>query len=71
MFPEIVRRDLGLTGCLKPGDVIPDPFCGRGTTPFQSLLMGRTAIACDVNPVAYCITRAKTTRLQRRWSGGG
>jgi hypothetical protein len=59
MFPEIfvekwVRR-------LVPRDgVVLDPFCGRGTAPFQALLMGRSAIACDVNPVAYCITRAKT-----------
>jgi len=37
-----------------------DPFCGRGTLPFQALLMGRRAIGCDTNPVAYCISRAKT-----------
>ena len=59
MFPETfvetwVSR---LTG---RGDVVLDPFCGRGTTPFQSLLLGREAIACDVNPVAYCVTKAKT-----------
>lgn len=59
MFPETfverwVRR---LT---EPGDVVLDPFCGRGTSPFQALLMGRNAIGCDVNPVAYCISRAKT-----------
>jgi hypothetical protein len=40
--------------------VIIDPFCGRGTTPFQAGLMGRRSIACDVNPVAYCVTKAKT-----------
>lgn len=44
----------------KPGEVVLDPFCGRGTTPFQALLMKRKALACDVNPVAYCITKAKT-----------
>ncbi|MDX6309816.1 MAG: hypothetical protein QOI06_2862 [Nocardioidaceae bacterium] len=59
MFPETfvehwVRR---LT---KPGDTVLDPFCGRGTTPFQSLLMGRHAVGNDVNPVAYCISKAKT-----------
>jgi hypothetical protein len=37
-----------------------DPFCGRGTTPFQALLMGRRSIGCDTNPVAYCVSRAKT-----------
>jgi hypothetical protein len=59
MFPEsFVETWVGRLS--KPGDVILDPFCGRGTTPFQSLLMGRNALACDVNPVAYCITKAKT-----------
>src|SRR5690348_11116618 len=43
-----------------PGDTVLDPFSGRGTTAFQALLMGRNAIACDLNSVAYCITRAKT-----------
>lgn len=60
MFPEsFVERWVGeLT---RPGDVVLDPFCGRGTTPFQSLLMDREAIACDVNDVAYCVTKAKTS----------
>lgn len=59
MFPEsFVERWVGeLT---RPGDVVLDPFCGRGTTPFQSLLMDREAIACDVNDVAFCVTKAKT-----------
>jgi hypothetical protein len=41
------------------GDRIFDPFSGRGTTLFQSLLMKRKAAAVDVNPVAYCISKAK------------
>lgn len=44
----------------RPGDCVLDPFCGRGTTPFQALLMGRRAVAGDINSVAYCVTRAKT-----------
>ena len=59
MFPEaFVEKWVG--EITKPGDVILDPFCGRGTTPFQSLLMEREALASDVNPVAYCVTKAKT-----------
>jgi len=59
MFPEaFVETWVGrLT---RPGQTVLDPFCGRGTTPFQSLLMGRAVVASDVNPVAYCVTRAKT-----------
>ncbi len=59
MFPESFV-ETWLERVSKPGDYVLDPFCGRGTTPFQALLMGRKAIACDVNPVAYCVTRAKT-----------
>ena len=44
----------------KPGEYVLDPFCGRGTTPFQAMLLGRNAIACDTNDVAYCLTHAKT-----------
>ena len=44
----------------KPGEYVLDPFCGRGTTPFQAMLLGRGTVACDTNDVAYCLTRAKT-----------
>jgi DNA methylase len=59
MFPETFA-EYWIGRLSKPGDLIFDPFCGRGTAPFQALLMGRRAIGNDINPVAYCITRAKT-----------
>jgi len=59
MFPEIFV-ETWVNRLTKPGAVVLDPFCGRGTTPFQALLMDRKVIASDVNPVAYCITKAKT-----------
>ena len=80
MFPESFAGEW-IGRLTKPGDTILDPFCGRGTAPFQALLMGRNAIGSDINPVAYCITRAKTnapscaavkgrlTSLNRRYSG--
>lgn len=80
MFPESFVEGW-LTKLTRPGDLILDPFCGRGTTPFQSILMGRAAVANDINPVAYCITRAKTNapsrasvlgriaQLEARWPG--
>jgi SAM-dependent methyltransferase len=43
----------------KKGDVVLDPFCGRGTTPLQANLLGRTAWFSDVNPLALRMTRAK------------
>ena len=59
MFPESFV-ETWVDRLTKPRQIVLDPFCGRGTTPFQSLLMKRRAIGCDINPVAYCITRAKT-----------
>ncbi len=59
MFPESFA-ETWIRRLTKPGDVVLDPFCGRGTAPFQAVLMGRDAIAGDINPVAYCVTRAKT-----------
>jgi len=59
MFPESFPEKW-IGELTRPGDVVLDPFCGRGTTPFQALLMGRRAVASDINPVAYCVTRAKT-----------
>ena len=59
MFPEsFAEKWIGrLT---KRGQVVLDPFCGRGTAPFQVVLMERGAVGSDVNPVAYCVSKAKT-----------
>jgi len=43
----------------RPGDVVLDPFCGRGTTPLQACLTGRIGIGVDLNPLAYVLTQAK------------
>src|SRR5438128_539260 len=59
MFPEtFVRRNV--LAWSKRDDVICDPFLGRGTTVFESLLNGRQAIGCDINPVAVCLSKAKS-----------
>ena len=59
MFPESFVEHW-VSRVTKKGDLVLDPFCGRGTAPFQSMLMGRRCLANDLNPVAYCLTRAKT-----------
>lgn len=59
MFPESFAEDM-INRYTKPGEYVLDPFSGRGTTATQALLMGRKAIASDVNPVAWCLSRAKT-----------
>ena len=60
MFPESFAESW-IKRVTQPGDFVLDPFCGRGTTPLTALLLGRRAIASDVNDVAYCLTRAKTS----------
>jgi len=59
MFPEaFVERQV--RAYTAYGEATFDPFCGRGTTVFQSLLMGRPSAGTDVNPVAACIAGAKS-----------
>lgn len=58
MFPEqFVRKHV--VGHTDPGDVVFDPFSGRGTTVLESLLLGRDAYGTDLNPVAVCVSNAK------------
>src|SRR4051812_48678740 len=58
MFPEsFVRRNV--LAWSKRDDLILDPFSGRGTTVFESLLNGRKGLGCDTNPVAVCLSKAK------------
>lgn len=58
MFPESFAEQW-ITDLSRKGDVVLDPFSGRGTTAFQAVLLGRRPVACDVNDVAYCVTKAK------------
>jgi site-specific DNA-methyltransferase (adenine-specific) len=41
------------------GDVVLDPFAGRGTTPLQACVDGRIGIGNDLNPMAYILNKAK------------
>jgi hypothetical protein len=59
MFPETFAEKW-IAKLTIPGDVVLDPFSGRGTTALSALLLGRRAIAVDVNDVSYCLTKAKT-----------
>ncbi|HEY5107811.1 MAG TPA: DNA methyltransferase [Caulobacteraceae bacterium] len=43
----------------EPGDRVYDPFMGRGTTPIQAALMGRTPIGNDINPLSVLLTRPR------------
>jgi len=58
MFPESFAADW-ITKLTKPNDIVLDPFSGRGTAPFQALLMDRVGVGADINPVAACLNIAK------------
>ena len=63
----------------RPGDVVLDPFSGRGTTPLQACAEGRIGVGNDLNPFADLLTSAKVdpatpaeartrlTRLRLAW----
>ena len=43
----------------RRGDVVLDPFSGRGTTPLQACAEGRIGVGNDLNPFAHLLTAAK------------
>src|SRR4051794_26562786 len=43
----------------RPGDVVLDPFSGRGTAPLQAIAEGRIGVGNDLNPLAQVLTAAK------------
>jgi hypothetical protein len=65
----------------RPGDVVLDPFSGRGTAPLQAIAEGRIGVGNDLNPFAYLLTAAKVepatlpeartrvTALRLAWAG--
>ncbi len=41
-----------ITLLTRPGDLVYDPFSGRGTTAIEAVLLDREAVANDVNPLS-------------------
>jgi hypothetical protein len=39
----------------KPGDIVYDPFMGRGTTLIEAALLDRIPCGCDVNPLSLLL----------------
>lgn len=63
-FPAALARSFIAT-LSDPGDVVLDPFSGRGTTLLEARLTGRVPLASDLNPIAVALTRAKNTDVRR------
>jgi len=73
MFPASLAHAF-IARYSRPGDVVLDPFSGRGTTPLQACAERRIGVGNDLNPFAHLLTAAKveppssaqaTNRLQR------
>ena len=43
----------------NPGDVVYDPFMGRGTTPIEAALLGRVPFGNDINPLSIVMARPR------------
>jgi site-specific DNA-methyltransferase (adenine-specific) len=66
----------------RPGDVVLDPFSGRGTASLQAAAEGRIGVGNDLNPFAHLLTAAKaqpptaaeartrSTALRLAWASG-
>lgn len=52
-FPLAQLRDA------TPGDLVIDPFCGRGSTSYAARLRGLASLGVDSSPVAAAIAQAK------------
>jgi site-specific DNA-methyltransferase (adenine-specific) len=58
MFPPQLPHYF-ITRFTEPGDIVLDPFSGRGTTPVQAMSQSRFGIGNDLNDLAYALTRGK------------
>lgn len=57
-FPAAIPRAF-IEALTSSGDVVLDPFSGRGTTLLEARLHDRRVVASDLNPIALALSRAK------------
>lgn len=58
MFPLEFPHKI-LRAHAKPGEIVLDPFCGRGTTNYASRFLGLSSVGIDSSKVATAITKSK------------
>src|SRR3954462_6925423 len=62
-------HEISYRACFKPqlprffierltqaGEIVYDPFMGRGTTLMEAALLGRVSYGCDINPLSLVLT---------------
>jgi hypothetical protein len=62
-FPASLVRYL-IAAYSSPGELIADPFCGKGTTLYEAALLRREAVGGDVAPDAVLVSRAKCSNVR-------
>jgi len=63
LLPQIAHFFLANELLCPPGGAVLDPFAGSGTVALETILSGRDAYYCDVNPFARLLTKSKTTAI--------
>jgi hypothetical protein len=64
MFPPSIPHFF-IRWLTEPGDIVYDPFSGRGTTALEACLLGRIGLGSDANPMAWTLTAAKSSPPSR------
>lgn len=64
MFPVAFADEVVRT-YTRPGELVLDPFAGRGTAVFSAVTQNRSAIGIEINPVGYVYARAKLSPATR------
>ena len=60
MFPPTIPR-VFIEWLTNPGDVVYDPFSGRGTTLLEAFDSGRIGLGSDASPLAWILSSAKAS----------
>lgn len=60
--PKVVERAID-EACLKPDDIVIDPFNGGGTTTLCCALKGVNAVGIEVNPFSRFVSQSKQSSL--------
>ena len=62
-IPQMIRKLLEEYS--NEGDLVMDIFNGSGTTSVECLLMNRNSVGIELNPLAFMISKVKTTPLNQ------
>jgi hypothetical protein len=58
MFPSSFA-DHVVRNYTRPGQIVFDPFAGRGTSIYSAAKLGRSALGIEINPVGWVYSKAK------------